>query len=160
MVPYLREDDAIVKLSEWGEGYLFSLAAAIRYLYSVYQVGISRHSDTFIIHYLPHIRVLDIPYTLLVEPSKGNIMDTAQVNNKIDFSYRSSKGDPSPLFSLLGIQCEFEEKTLKCNDTHETTQSLSESHFLFGAETLFTSSPSYVNLTHAAIELDRHMQTT
>ena len=103
VLPFLRDDDVVVKLSEWGEGYLFSLPAAIAYIRNMYRIGINRHSDTFIIHNTRNIRIENIEYGLLVAPSKGHIMNTPHVNNAKDFPYEPSRDDPSPLLSRLGV---------------------------------------------------------
>lgn len=105
LLPYLRYDDKFIKLSKWGEGYLLSLPCAVNFIMKVYDVGINRHSDTWIRDTLNQITLPrgKIPYELLVGPNDGDIYNSDKVVNKKDFPYKASYGDPSPLLTRLGF---------------------------------------------------------
>jgi len=103
-VPLLRNDDTLVKLSKWGEGYLLSLPCAVNFIKKVYEIGINKHSDTWIRDNIKQITVDRIKYSLVIPPNAGNIYNTLQVNNKVDFSYPHSKNNTSPLGSRIGLK--------------------------------------------------------
>ena len=117
VLPFLRKDDRVVKLSKWGEGYLFSLPAAIRFIDKVYQIGINKHSDTWIRDCLQPILVTNISYSLVIGPNKGNIYNSGNVNNAKDFPYKAAYGNSNILLSLLGFAVNTEEKIIIESDT-------------------------------------------
>jgi hypothetical protein len=55
--------------------------------------------------------VKSIRYSLIVDPNDGNIYNSAQVNNKKDFPYPQSKGQPNPLTDRLGLYKSTSEST-------------------------------------------------
>jgi len=73
VLPYLRDDDKLVKLSKWGEGYLLSLPCALSFLRKVYDIGINRHNDGWIRDNLNQVTLPrgSISYELLVSPNDG-----------------------------------------------------------------------------------------
>jgi hypothetical protein len=73
---YLRPDDTLVKLSKWGEGYLISLPCAVRFIEKVYEIGINKHSDTWIRDNLKVITLSSIKYSLVISPNAGNIYNS------------------------------------------------------------------------------------
>lgn len=103
VTPLLRSDNKIVKLSKWGEGYLFSLACAEKFIETVYELGINKHSDTWIRDNLDKVMATTIVYNLLVRPNRGNIYNSDFVENDRDFDYKASLNDSSPLLDRLGV---------------------------------------------------------
>ena len=111
LMPHLRNDSRVVRLSTWGEGFLFSLSSAINYVSQVYEKGINSSSDIWIrdVLYPPSVSLSSIPYELLVKSSQGNIWSTDMVENSVDFDYSPFYNDPSPLFDRVGL-CYFPSK--------------------------------------------------
>ena len=100
-----HKDDKLVKLSKWGEGYLLSLEAAIRFIQKIYEVGINKHSDTWIRDIMnPVLENGKINYKLVVKPNDGNIYNSAQVKNNVDFDYKHSLNDTTPLFDRIDVR--------------------------------------------------------
>jgi hypothetical protein len=104
LVPYLRKDEILVKLSKWGEGYLLSLASSVEFIKKVYEIGINKHSDTWIRDNMRQMKIDSIKYSLVVPPNAGNIYNSAPVNNKEDFDYPFSKNNSSPLGLRIGLE--------------------------------------------------------
>jgi hypothetical protein len=73
---HLRQDDTLVKLSKWGEGYLLSLPCALKFIEKVYEIGINKHSDTWIRDNFKDVLVSSIKYSLVIPPNKGNIYNS------------------------------------------------------------------------------------
>ena len=95
----------LVKLSKWGEGYLLSLEAAVRFIQKIYEVGINKHSDTWIRDIMnPVLENGKIDYKLVVKPNDGNIYNSAQVKNNVDFDYKHSLNDTTPLFDRIDVR--------------------------------------------------------
>lgn len=91
----------VVKLSKWGEGYIFPLAAAKHFLSEVYKRGIVAHSDTFIRDFMDVVYYWRFRYKLMVWPNRGNIHSTPYAVNAVDFNYSASWNDVSPLLTTL-----------------------------------------------------------
>ena len=95
------ESPCIVKLSKWGEGYVFPLQGAKIYLQTVYEIGINKHSDTWIRDNMNVIYFREIEHKLLIWSNQGNILRTPYAVNHVDFAYNASWGDSSPLFNMI-----------------------------------------------------------
>ncbi len=145
----LREnDDKMVKLSKWGEGYLLSLGAAVSFIRKIYEVGINKHSDTWIRDTMnPVVENGKIHYRLIVNPNDGNIYNSARVKNEVDFDYRHSLNESKPLFDRIGIRIDPDDHTIiYMNDTeleHLLFRSRDDLNFTEVADRLDGSLPGY-----------------
>lgn len=91
---------AVIKLSKWGEGYMFSRLGAETFIHQLYRRSINHHSDVWIRKYL-HPLHHDVKYHLIVKPNDGNIYYSQRIYNPSEFCYYASSNDASPLFQWL-----------------------------------------------------------
>ena len=95
------DSPCIIKLSKWGEGYVFPLQGAKVYLRTIYDIGINKHSDTWIRDNMNVVYYGEIEHELLIWSNQGNILRTPYAVNHIDFAYNASWRDSSPLFDMI-----------------------------------------------------------
>ena len=91
---------------------------------------------------MEQVTIKSIHYSLVVDPNDGNIYNSAQVKNKVDFPYPQSRNDTKPLTDRLGLY-----KPLEGSNSDWYFKDVDMQHALF-------KSSDDLNFTEVASRLD------